>query len=312
MEKLNLEMLENLGKFTHQLRKDVSKLPKVGLDITEIIDFIEKRIFENGHLPAFPATVSVNDVAAHYTVFDEGYLLKKGDLIKIDFGVSNNGFITDNAFTIEVEDKKYEKLMKANLEGLNAIMDNVELGTPMRELGKIVDKIAVDNGFNTIHNLTGHQIAINNLHCGLSVPNNDNNDSSQVADNMELAVEPFFTLGVPKVKSLGGGNILHLKSTRPVRDPIAKKLLSYIKEHYPILPFSKRWLVKEIVETLRDEKVSKGAFDKRKVLYGLKLLKMQGNVYEYDALATSDGAMVSQYEDTVVFVDNKKSIITRC
>jgi len=297
MDKLNLEILEKLGKLTREIRKEVSVMPKVGMDITQIIDYVENKIFDNGYLPAFPCTVSVNEVAAHYTVFDEGLILNKGDLIKIDFGISQDGFITDNAVTIEVEDNKHEKLMKANLEGLNAIMENVQLGTTMSQMGEIVHKVAKSHGFETIHNLCGHQIGINNLHYGLSVPNFKNNDSREVKENTQFAVEPFFTYGCTKIKSCGGSNILHLKDSKPVRDPIAKKVLNYIKEKYPHLPFSKRWLLTQ--------------FEKRKVLYALRILKNYNIIYEYDALATTDGSMVSQYEDAVVFVDGKKSIITR-
>ena len=141
-ETLNLEILEKLGKLTHEIRKEVSKMPKSGMKISEIIDYVEKKIFAEGYLPAFPCTVCVNDVAAHYTVFDDDYELKKGDVIKIDFGISEDGFITDNAVTIEVEDNKYEKLMKANLDGLNAIMEKVEVGVSMSELGATVDAVA--------------------------------------------------------------------------------------------------------------------------------------------------------------------------
>lgn len=309
MSKLDIVILEELGRFTKQLRKEVSKIPKVGVDITEIINFIERSIFEKGYLPAFPCTVCVNDVAAHYTVFDDSYILKKGDVIKIDFGISHNGFITDNAISIEVEDNKYQKLFDANLKGLNLVMEEINYGTSMSQLGEIIDKVAVDAGFNTIHNLCGHQIAQNNLHCGLSVPNFKNNDLRKVEDNMELAVEPFFTMGVPKVKNSGLSNILHLVDDKPIRDPIARKVLDYVKENYPHLPFSKRWLVDEIIKKLNPN--AKTAFEKRKVLYALKLLKLNNNIYEYDALATVDGAIVSQFEDTVVFVDNKKVIVTR-
>lgn len=304
---LNLQILEKLGKLTREIRKDVSKIPKEGVGILEIINFVEKRIFEKGYLPAFPCTVCVNDVAAHYTVFDENYTLKKGDVIKIDFGISHDGFITDNAFTIEVDDNKYSKLLEANLKGLDAVMEKVDYGVSMSELGKIVYDIAIENGFNTIHNLSGHQISRNNLHCGLSVPNYINNDSRVVGDDMEFAIEPFFTLGDPKVKSCGNSNILHLIRDKPVRDPIAKKVLTYIKENYPSLPFSKRWLLDDIAKELRGI----DGFEKRKVLYALKVLKTNNIIYEYDALATVDGAIVSQFEDAVVFSEGKKVIITR-
>ena len=311
MEKLDLNLLEELGAFTRQLRKEVSMLPKEGVSINSIIDYIEKKIFDNGYLPAFPATVSINDIAAHYTVFDEEIILKKGDLIKIDFGVSYKGFITDNAFTVEVDSNEHEELMRANFRGLNTALEKSDVGVSMGEIGEVVESEARNKGFRVIENLTGHQIANNNLHCGLSVPNYNNGDRSKIEDNMELAIEPFFTYGVPRVKNAGGGNILHLKNYKPVRDVIAKKVLNYIKEYYPVLPFSKRWLVKEIVCGIREGEVVISAFDKRKVLYALRILKREGIVYEYDALATEDGALVSQFEDTVVFVDGKKSIITR-
>ncbi len=307
MEKLDLELLKKLGKFTHLLRTEVYEMPKKGMKISEIIDYVEKRIFSNGYLPAFPCTVCVNDMAAHYTIFDEDYELKESDVIKIDFGVSYDGFITDNAFTIEIGTNKYKDLMDANLEGLNRIMDFVNIGVKMEDIGEIVDSIAKKKGYNTIHNLSGHQISKNNLHCGLSVPNYKNLDTRTIKDGMELAIEPFFTTGEPKVKSVFNSNILHLDSHKPIRDPIAKKVLDFIKENFPHLPFSKRWLVKECRETLGLE----GGFDKRKVLYALKFLKSNKNIYEYDALATVDSSIVTQFEDTVVFADNQKCIITR-
>jgi len=309
-EKLDIELLKILGKLTHEIRVEVSKMPKIGMGISKIINFVEDKIFERGYLPAFPCTVSINEMAAHYTVFDEDIILKKGDLIKIDFGISHNGFITDNAVSVEVEDNKYEKLMRANLDGLNAVMEKIELGTSMGEVGKIVNDVAIKNGFKTIHNLSGHQIAKNNLHCGLSVPNCNNLDPKIVKDNMELAVEPFFTMGEPKVKAAGNSNILHLMKDKVVRDPIAKKVLIYIKENFPKLPFSKRWLLDSIADDLKSYK-NPSKFSKSRILYALRILKSQNIIYEYEALATVDGSIVSQYEDAVVFLDGKKTIITR-
>ena len=179
----------------------------------------------------------------------------------------------------------------------------------MGEIGGMVQEVAESHGFNTIHNLCGHQIAQNNLHCGISVPNYKNMDSRAVEDGMEFAVEPFFTRGVPKVKSCGPSNIVHLVNDKPVRDPIAKKVLMYIREHYPTLPFSKRWLVKDIVKNLRKDFDS--GFDIKRVNYAIKILKQNGILMEYDALASVDGEFVSQYEDVVVFHNNQKTIITR-
>lgn len=297
MDGEDFEILLNLGKFTNELKKKVFSLPKTGTNILEIIEFIENSIFDAGYLPAFPCTVCINEQAAHFTVFDEEIILKKGDLVKVDFGVSFNGIITDTAFTIEIDDNKHEKLMDANKDALNSAVDFIEIGSDLGSIGKRVEIIAKDNGFSSIKNLSGHEIGKNDLHCGLQIPNYDNGSKKKIIDGMEIAIEPFLTYGEPMIKEDKLGNILHLKNNKPVRDPIAKNILKYIVENFPYLPFSKRWLLKN--------------FDKKKVEYGVKILKREGILYEYRILVSSSNDLISQFEDTVVFFDNKKTIVTR-
>lgn len=311
MEKLNLDILSKLGKLTRETRKEVFEMVEEGMDITEIIDFVEKKIFTLGYLPAFPCTVSVNDVAAHYTVYDEGYKLKYGDVIKVDFGFSHKGFITDNAFTIEIGSNDHFKLLNTAKACLDIAMDTIDYGIAMSTVGKEVERVAKEAGFNTIRNLSGHQIGRYNLHCGLSVPNYENKDLRVVEENMEFAIEPFVTYGAPKVKDAGGGNILHLLRYKPVRDPIAMKVLKHIRENFSKLPFSKRWLVDEILANNLEAKAPFSGFDKRKVDHAIRVLKMSGVLHEYAALSTVDGRLVAQFEDAVVFVDGRKVIITR-
>lgn len=311
MSDLNREILEKLGNFTRVLRKEVSLRVKSGVDITELIDFLECKIFEAGYLPSFPAMVSVNDMAAHYTVFEEGYILKKGDVIKVDFGVSYQGYITDNAFTVEIEDNKYDELISCSKACLDAAVERAELGATMNDIGYVVYEVAKQRGFNTIHNLSGHQIGRYNLHCGLGVPNYANGDMSLIKDSMQFAIEPFVTTGQPKIKACRPSNILHLVRDKPVRDPIAMKVLKHIREHFPKLPFSKRWLVQSVIEKNLQNKPNFTGFDKQRVLRAISVLKTNGVIYEYDELGTVDGSIVAQFEDCVLFENNEKTIITR-
>ena len=138
-----LKKLIELGKFTKNIMDDVVKIPKAGQNILEIVEFIENRIFEAGYLPAFPTTVCINEQAAHFTVFDEEVFLKDGDLIKIDFGVSDDGYATDNATTLEIGSGKiHEKLMNANKEVLRLILETTKVGTTLSEMGSIAHKTA--------------------------------------------------------------------------------------------------------------------------------------------------------------------------
>jgi len=194
---------------------------------------------------------------------------------------------------------------------LDAAVEVVDFGKSMASVGNVVEKVAVENGFNTIHNLSGHQIGKDNLHCGLSVPNVNNGDTSSAEENMLLAIEPFVTYGQPLIKACGLSNILQLNEDKPVRDPIAMKLLRHIRKYFPHQPFSRRWLWDEAIsESLKGLPEFKG-FNKRHVVYGVNILKKYGILYEYDELGTVDGEIVAQFEDCVLFKDGVKTIITR-
>ena len=77
------------------------------------------------------------------------------------------------------------------------------------------------------------------------------------------------------------------------------------------MPFSKRWLVDTVLKENLNSNPKFSGFDKRKVSYGVKILKKYGILYEYDELGTVDSQIVAQFEDCVVFNDKDKTIITR-
>jgi methionyl aminopeptidase len=297
MEELDLNILLEIGKFTQKIRREVKDLIKKNTPISKIVEFVEESIFKQGYTPAFPCTVCINEVAAHYTYYDEDYYLQKGDLVKIDFGINYKGNLTDNAFTIEIETNNYETLLNANKKALNKVLENIAQGKTLNEIGQIVEDIAKKNNFNSIHNLSGHEIGINNLHYGLHIPNYANSSKKKIQPNTLLAIEPFLTTGAPLVKSTGSSNILHLTNDKPIRDPIAKKILMHIKENYPKLPFSKRWLLKK--------------FDKKKVNYAIRVLKSQNIIHEYEILSSKDNSFISQFEETIYIREDKNIIITR-
>lgn len=311
MSNFDMKILNELGALTREIRKEVSLKIDVGVDIKDLIDYIEKKIFLTGNFPSFPAMVSVNDMAAHYTVYDVGYNLKKGDVIKVDFGISRDGFITDNAFTVEVGSNEHQDLIEAAKACLDAAMDRVEIGCSMHDIGTVIYDVAKQRGFNTIHNLSGHQIGPYVLHYGMSVPSYGNEDMQKIKNSQQFAIEPFVTYGEPRIKSVRPSNILHMQRDKPVRDPIAMKVLKHIREHFPKLPFSKRWLVNDFAKELGAKGEGIKGYDSKKINYGVSILKKYGVLYEYDELGTIDGALVAQFEDCVVFEDNKKTIITR-
>lgn len=315
------ELIE-VNQFTAQLHKKSENLIKEGIKASEIINTIEKEMFSNGYLPSFPAMLAINEVAAHWTHFEEDdFELKRGDVVCVDFGASKNGYIADMAYTIVVgggsgnedENKKISNLLEANKQTLNSAIEVSNVGTNMGEIGKAVYETAQKYGCNTIHNLSGHQISKNILHAGLNVPNYDSKDKSKIPPNTHLAIEPFLTYGEPKIVTKGGSNILHLKSTKPTRDIIAKQVLDVIKKSFPTLPFSKRWLLDSSKEELGNNIITWRTFSKQKLLRALSSLKQSGHIIEYDCLVSASGDIVTQFEHSVWYgeKEEEKQVLTK-
>ncbi len=293
---MDFEKIKEAGILCKELKKKAKNIIKEGVSYLEVIEFVEKEIETKNFKPAFPTTICANNIAAHFTIYDEDLKFKKGDVIKLDFGISNDGWIVDNALTIEISTNKSESQIKANEKGLRKLLDFIEIDLELREIGKFIQNYAKERGFETIKNLSGHEIKRNNLHAGLNIPNNENGDKRKISDNSILAIEPFFSKTTSKVISSGNSNILHLKHNKNVRDRIAREVLNYIKKEFPYLPFSKRWLLKK--------------FDKRKINYAINLLKKEDIIYEYPILKSDDNSIITQFEETLVFKNKKKYIIT--
>src|SRR3989338_1229846 len=109
------KILLNAGKIASQVKHEgAKKLSKPGTSFLETMDYCEKRIQELGGQIAW-AQMALNETAAHFCPDDEDKtVMKEGDVVKIDIGVHLDGYIADNAMTIEVgKAHKHPDLIKA-------------------------------------------------------------------------------------------------------------------------------------------------------------------------------------------------------
>jgi len=151
--------------------KDLIKKDK---SVLEIVESVEAKIFQLGGKPAFPTNISINEIAAHYSPVKDDFSIKESDIVKLDVGVHVNGAIGDNALTVG----NNKELIEASREALNEAIKIIQIGTKLREIGRVVDKTISSYGFKSIKNLTGHSIDIYEQHAGLSVPNYDDGNKS--------------------------------------------------------------------------------------------------------------------------------------
>ncbi|MEK6975497.1 MAG: type II methionyl aminopeptidase [Candidatus Thermoplasmatota archaeon] len=269
------------------------KLCVPGAKLVDVVHGVEQSIRDQGLGQAFPCTLSIDSVAAHWTpTHDDPTVLKEGQLVKLDCGAELNGALSDNAVTIEVGGTdRYKRLIECSeaclKEAVAIIGPNVDLGT----VGAAVELTAKDFGFKPIQNLTGHSLETYVLHAGLTVPSVPMKVNRRPRIGDVLACEPFVTDGqAGRVENSGPGNIYHFQRSKPLRMPSTKRLLASIEKAHPKLPFAERWMT--------------GALEPNKLGFNLLQLQKEALIKHYPALSEASGGMVAQTEGTLVITED--------
>jgi methionyl aminopeptidase len=283
------------GQISQDVKKYIRPFVKKGVPLLELAEKIENKIIELKGKPAFPTNLSINEIAAHFTPSYDDTTLAHG-LLKVDLGVHIDGWISDTAFSVDLEDsKENKKLIEASEKALEEAKKIIGKDISTNEIGKAVQKAIESYGFSPIINLSGHQIEQYSLHSGLSIPNIDDKRTTEIQPGL-YAIEPFSTNGSGKVKDGKPSGIYSLMDYKNIRNPSAREILEYILEEYKELPFCSRWLVKKFGT---------------KALVGLNQLEQNGNLHQYPQLIEVGKGTVAQTEDTILIEkDGKKTITT--
>ena len=294
MEKSVIDKILRAGKIAQELRKYAREIVVKGRSLYEIAVLIDDKIFELGVKPAFPVNLSINEVAAHYTpsVGDDGVA---HGLLKIDIGISVDGYIADTAFSVDLEnDEINKKLIEAAEAGVSASVSNFAIGKKLNEIGAEISGAISKFGFTSIANLSGHSIERFVVHAGWTVPNYDSGAVDVLEEGL-YATEPFATNGHGRVRDGGKSGIFRIDSDSVVRDRFAREVLSWIADEYKTLPFASRWVHKK--------------FGARGML-ALRQLEQAGVLYQYPQLIEVSGGKVAQAEHTVLLLENGKKYVT--
>jgi len=291
---MNKEKILKAGEIAKQVKEYAKSFIKKDMPLLEIAEKIESKIIELGGKPAFPTNLSINQIAAHYTPSHNDQTLAHG-LLKVDLGVHVEGYLSDTAFSIDLEDnEENKKLIEASEKALEKAIEKINIGITTSEIGKEIQTKIESYGFSPIINLSGHETKQYELHAGLTIPNIDDR-KNLVLEKGLYAIEPFATKGSGRVRDGKPSGIYILTNSKNVRSPIAREILQFIIEEYKTLPFCERWVVKKFTT---------------KALFGLKQLKVNNNLHEFEQLIEASNEKVAQAENTVL-LDSDKIITTR-
>jgi len=288
-----LDYYRQAGCIGGEARDFGASLLEPGANALEVVTKIEDFIRRKGGEIAFPATLSLNEAAAHYTPkHDDTLAFRKGDLVKVDVGAHVEGYIADTALTVEVGGtSNYTMLREAVDDALDIAIGLLRPKAPLTLIGAAIEQTIESFGFKPISNLTGHSLKQYVLHAGLSVPNIRDMTSDRVKEGDVLAVEPFATTGVGKVDGRKPGNIYRIGKIKSTK---YRKVVEFIQIQFRTLPFAERWLYPHV----------------KHLGFTLNTLIRNGIIQPYSILSEISKGMVTQKEHTVIITKQGCEVTT--
>lgn len=298
-----------------EIRKFIRPHLQPGLKLSTLANLIENKCVEltegkginNGI--GFPSSLSDKTCVAHFgpsSKFD--VTLDEDSIVKIDFGVEVNGWITDSAFTIAFNDK-YINLLDAVKDATCTGIKNAAIDVNIKEWSKDIQEVmesyeveidGKNKPIKVIKNLGGHNILKNRIHGGVFLP------AAHIPyydDNLKFkegvyAIETFgstesnFGLTKPEENTLYTTSMTQTDRVPKILQNFHKNLI----DNFSTIPYSDRYL----------ENLYKFSYFKPRIkdLVKLNIVKEYPPIYCY-----KDG-MSAQYEHTI-YLGDKKIVFTK-
>lgn len=270
-----------------QIRKDIQniiypevKIYTISKKINDLIRYYTKDTGVNGGI-AFPPTVSLSNIIAHYSPTINSPSINYNDNIKIDFGVHVNGWCIDSAFSCYFNPEYYDQHNTTKYALYQAIK-NIGIDSPISEIGSIIQEIVESTEviyrgniypLKIIKGLCGHRIEQFNLHAAPNIYNYTNNNTDRIKEGL-YAIEPFTSI---LSDSYHEGNLRNNYRYRN-KEPFFNNLIfsDYHLEHYKIKNFD------------------------------------INSVYVYPPIISNNSNdMTCQYEHTILFNNDKKIVVSQ-
>ena len=289
-----IEKYKEAGFIAQKIRKFVKEYIKPDMLLIEIAKTIHDKIEDEGAISAFPVNLSIDDLAAHYHPAP-GDETKASGLLKVDFGISVNGYIADTALSIDLTpNSKYKELIESSEKALENAIELLKENPTIHEIGQKIQETIEAKGFSPIVNLSGHSIDQYNVHAGITIPNYGNNNTNKLLAGV-YAIEPFATSGEGKIYEGNSGNIYSITNPKMPRSQKAREIFEYVMDKYKTLPFSLREIQEKFGPMAR---------------LSLKELENQDIIRSYGQLIEKAHGPVAQSEHTIIITDNRNIIVT--
>jgi methionyl aminopeptidase len=155
----------------------------------------------------FPGNIciSLNDEVVHGIASQRR--IQYGDIVKIDIGVIQDGWVGDTAKTVPVGmvDERIDQLLRVTESALHRAITKAVEGARLGDVCAEIEDEALNSHFSVVREFVGHGVG-RKLHEEPQIPNYGKPGSGpKLKAGMTLAIEPMINLGVAAVRLLEDG-----------------------------------------------------------------------------------------------------------
>jgi len=204
-----IEGIRKSSKLAGEILVYIADFVKEGVSTGYLDQLIHNYTISHRAIPAtlnysgFPKSccISPNDVICH-GIPSEDVILKNGDILNIDITTILNGYFGDTSkmFIVGEASENAVKLVNATKHCLNLGIQQVRPGNYLGNIGYVISRYAISQGFTVVYEYCGHGVGIE-FHEDPQVDHAARKNSGPIMKpGMIFTIEPMINEGKPRVK----------------------------------------------------------------------------------------------------------------
>jgi len=212
-----IEKMRQACRTASDILDRVSELVRPGITTKEVdeaaADFMQEANVKSAFLGyrlghrVFPGNIciSLNDEVVHGIASQRR--IQYGDIVKLDIGVIEDGWVGDTATTVPVGmvEERIDQLLRVTETALERAIRIAREGTRLGDICAEIEDEARRNHFSVVREFVGHGVG-RKLHEEPQIPNYGTRGSGpKLKAGMTLAIEPMINLGTAAVRLLDDG-----------------------------------------------------------------------------------------------------------
>ncbi len=206
--------MEEAGKILADIHVALRDFIKPGVTTMAVNDFVEKKIRDAGAIPEqigfedyeFATCTSMNDEICHGFP-SKTYVLKQGDLVKVDTVVNYKGAMADSCWSYVVGQStpEIDKLMEVTKKALYLGIEQAVPGNRIGDIGHAIQTYVEDEGLSVVREFIGHGIGPT-MHESPAVPHYGvSGKGLRLKEGMTITIEPMVNTGTWRSKMDANG-----------------------------------------------------------------------------------------------------------